>query len=248
MKLKKGHIDISKSVRRDLFKSWVTSRFTGALDPNKDPLERCFDEYKWVFHREIEQLADEYQIKIREKRQILNDIWAKCKRVQGKNKDWWYDYWYEDEEKMELGDEDYNPPIVHTETFDVTKYKFNNSSWDNLGFTNLYYPRSGSLPDSALSGRKVHLLEEKQISSVGVFDEVTWMTFGGNTRDLGSFGEETDEITDLHQIHKEILFLKSGDGVAGIKRRRRDPFSDGVRDLVTASGLGRLNEDLESST
>ncbi|GJZ34350.1 ribonuclease H-like domain-containing protein [Tanacetum coccineum] len=34
-----------------------------------------------------------------------------------------------------------------------------------------------------------------------IFDKVfsTWMTFGGNTRDLGSFGEETDEITDLHQ-------------------------------------------------
>ena len=24
------------------------------------------------------------------------------------------------------------------------------------------------------------------------------MAFGGNTRDLGSFGEETDKITDLH--------------------------------------------------
>ena len=27
-----------------------------------------------------------------------------------------------------------------------------------------------------------------------------WMAFGGNTRDLGSFGEETDKITDLHEI------------------------------------------------
>ncbi|GKG45552.1 hypothetical protein Tco_0497998, partial [Tanacetum coccineum] len=39
-----------------------------------------------------------------------------------------------------------------------------------------------------------------------------------------------------------------GDGVAGIKRRRLDPSSDDVRDLVTTSGSGRLNEDLESST
>ncbi|GJX26687.1 hypothetical protein Tco_0232983 [Tanacetum coccineum] len=32
-------------------------------------------------------------------------------------------------------------------------------------------------------------------------DEVfsTWMAFGRNTRDLGSFGEETDKITTLHQ-------------------------------------------------
>ncbi|GKF38445.1 hypothetical protein Tco_0118506, partial [Tanacetum coccineum] len=26
-----------------------------------------------------------------------------------------------------------------------------------------------------------------------------WKAFGGNTRDLGSFGEETDKTTDLHQ-------------------------------------------------
>ncbi|GJU22530.1 RNA-directed DNA polymerase, eukaryota [Tanacetum coccineum] len=76
----------------------------------------------------------------------------------------------------------------------------------------------------------------------------TWMAFGGNTRDLGSFGEETNEITDLHQILEKVLLTERGDGVACIKRRRRDPSSDGVRDLVTASERSRLNEDLESST
>ncbi|GKB76430.1 hypothetical protein Tco_0943325 [Tanacetum coccineum] len=56
-----------------------------------------------------------------------------------------------------------------------------------------------------------HLLEDKQIPSVGVFDEVfsTWMTFGGNTRDLSSFGEETYEITDLHQDSPRIIVLKA---------------------------------------
>ncbi|GJZ97876.1 retrovirus-related pol polyprotein from transposon TNT 1-94 [Tanacetum coccineum] len=61
----------------------------------------------------------------------------------------------------------------------------------------------------------------------------TWMAFGGNTRDLGSFGEETDKITDLHQIHKEVLFTEHGDGVTGIKRRRRDLSSDGVKTWPT---------------
>ncbi|GJY29573.1 hypothetical protein Tco_0405340 [Tanacetum coccineum] len=53
----------------------------------------------------------------------------------------------------------------------------------------------------AMTGRKAHLLEDKQIPSVGVFDEVfsIWKAFRGNTRDLGSFGEETDKTTDLHQ-------------------------------------------------
>ncbi|GJS23603.1 hypothetical protein Tco_0452235 [Tanacetum coccineum] len=100
------------------------------------------------------------------------------------------------------------------------------------------------------NGRKVHLLEDKQIPSIGVFDEVfsTWMAFGGNTRNLGSFGEETDKITDLHQIHEEVLFTERGDDIAGIKRRHHDLSSDGVRDLVTASGRGRLKGNLESST
>ncbi|GKB88734.1 zinc knuckle CX2CX4HX4C containing protein [Tanacetum coccineum] len=43
VKLKKGHLDISKLVRKDLFRSWVIDQFTKALDPDKDPLERCLD-------------------------------------------------------------------------------------------------------------------------------------------------------------------------------------------------------------
>ncbi|GKE57008.1 hypothetical protein Tco_1496193 [Tanacetum coccineum] len=87
-------------------------------------------------------------------------------------------------------------------------------------------------------------------SSFCTHDEVLspCMTFGGNTRDLGSFGEETDEITYLHRIFEEVLLTERRDGVAGIKRRHRDPSSDDVRDLVTALGRSRLNEDLESST
>ncbi|GJS21734.1 MAK10-like protein [Tanacetum coccineum] len=73
------------------------------------------------------------------------------------------------------------------------------------------------------------------------------MTFGGNTRDFGSFGEETNKITDLHQFYEEILFTERRDGVACIKRRHRDLSSDGVRDLVMASGHGRLKVDLEPS-
>ncbi|GJS91246.1 hypothetical protein Tco_0773882 [Tanacetum coccineum] len=79
-------------------------------------------------------------------------------------------------------------------------------------------------------------------------ETLTWMTFGGNTRDLGSLREKTDKIADLHQIHKIVLFTKRGDGVAGIKRRRRDLSSDDVRNLATTSGRGRHKEDLELST
>ncbi|GKG11755.1 hypothetical protein Tco_0345992, partial [Tanacetum coccineum] len=36
----------------------------------------------------------------------------------------------------------------------------------------------------------------------------------------------------------------NGDVVAGIKRRRRDLSSDGVRNMAKASERGRLKEDL----
>ncbi|GJT95964.1 hypothetical protein Tco_1091482 [Tanacetum coccineum] len=69
-------------------------------------------------------------------------------------------------------------------------------------------PSGGCLIIYQAYGRKAYLLEDKQISSVGGFDEVfsTWMAFGGNIRDLGSFGEETKEITDLHQILEDALY------------------------------------------
>ncbi|GKD24754.1 hypothetical protein Tco_1230968, partial [Tanacetum coccineum] len=77
----------------------VIDKSTEALGPDENPFGRCLDEYIWVFPKEIGQLADEYEIKIREKVQVLEEIWTKCKRAQSKDKEWWYDYWYEDEEK-----------------------------------------------------------------------------------------------------------------------------------------------------
>ncbi|GJT43363.1 hypothetical protein Tco_0952078 [Tanacetum coccineum] len=82
--------------------------------------------------------------------------------------------------------------------------------------------------------RKSHLLEDKKIPSVGVFS--TWMAFEGNTRDLGSFEEETDKTMDLHQDLGRFVLTECGDGVAIIKRRRQNVRSDSVRDFATASG------------
>ncbi|GJT57429.1 hypothetical protein Tco_0992483 [Tanacetum coccineum] len=67
---------------------WVIGKSTEALDSDEDPFGRYLDEYNWVFPKEIEQLADEYEIKIREKCQVLEEIWTKCKRARSKDKDW----------------------------------------------------------------------------------------------------------------------------------------------------------------
>ncbi|GJT60220.1 hypothetical protein Tco_1003753 [Tanacetum coccineum] len=95
--------------------------------------------------------------------------------------------------------------------------------------TPLRYSPRASTPQSYSSGTSRNAecsICKHLLGKITVFS--TWMTFGGNTRDLGSFGEETNEISDLHQILEEILLTERGDGVASIKRRRRDLFSDGV--------------------
>ncbi|GJV07669.1 hypothetical protein Tco_1345325 [Tanacetum coccineum] len=72
-----------------------------------------------------------------------------------------------------------------------------------------------------------------------------WKAFGGNTRGLGSFGEETDKTTDLHQNLLKSMLTELGDGVTTIKRRRYDLRSDGVSTLVTPSERRRPKETLE---
>ncbi|GJX66173.1 hypothetical protein Tco_0300516 [Tanacetum coccineum] len=62
MIVKVGHTNVNKSVKKALLKSWVIDCFEEALDPDKDPMERSFDDYIWVFDLEIEQLADEYEL------------------------------------------------------------------------------------------------------------------------------------------------------------------------------------------
>ncbi|GJS81337.1 hypothetical protein Tco_0747878 [Tanacetum coccineum] len=76
----------------------------------------------------------------------------------------------------------------------------------------------------------------------------TWMTFGGNTHDLGSFGEETDKTTYLHQNLLKNDAYRPWRRHTSIKRHRRDLSSDGVEDLTTASGRNQLKSDLEDST
>ncbi|GKB15785.1 hypothetical protein Tco_0849708, partial [Tanacetum coccineum] len=75
----------------------------------------------------------------------------------------------------------------------------------------------------------------------------TWMAFGGNTRDLGSFGKETDEITTLHQSRRRNGHTNTRDGVT-ILVTTSVYQSDDVRNLMTASGSNRLEETLKDPT
>ncbi|GJR67741.1 hypothetical protein Tco_0013806 [Tanacetum coccineum] len=63
----------------------------------------------------------------------------------------------------------------------------------------------------------------------------TWMAFGGNIRDLGSFGEETHKTTTLQQISWKNTYTVRGHGTAiscddvRSYKRRRQEIQDDVR-------------------
>ncbi|GJS50929.1 mutator type transposase [Tanacetum coccineum] len=128
MIVKVGHTNVNESVKKALLKSSVIDCFKETLDPDKDIRGRSFDDYKWVFDLEIEQLADEYELEIRKKGHMLEMIWENYKNIQGKAKEWWYDYWLEEDKKRENGDKKYDPPQVHLEIFEVTRYSFDNGN------------------------------------------------------------------------------------------------------------------------
>ncbi|GJW12106.1 hypothetical protein Tco_1577933 [Tanacetum coccineum] len=98
----------------------------GGEDIHQDPRERSFDDYKWMFDLEIDQLADEYKLVIGKKGHMQEDIWENCRKVQGDNTYWWHDQKSEEEErqKLRINVDEYKPPMVHVETFKVKRYSF----------------------------------------------------------------------------------------------------------------------------
>ncbi|GJS12169.1 hypothetical protein Tco_0368965 [Tanacetum coccineum] len=70
--------------------------------------------------------SHEYELGVGKKGHMLEDIWENCKKVQGDSTYWWHDQKSEEEERRQLGIdiEEYDPPMVHVETFEVKRYSF----------------------------------------------------------------------------------------------------------------------------
>ncbi|GJV69530.1 phospholipase-like protein [Tanacetum coccineum] len=75
--------DFLKSVRNAVHNEWVLDSFDVETDYGKtrdDPYSRRFDEYNEVFDNEIEQLGNEYDLRIGKKGYALDDVWEKCEK------------------------------------------------------------------------------------------------------------------------------------------------------------------------
>nr|GEX05072.1 hypothetical protein [Tanacetum cinerariifolium] len=95
-------------------------------DVAKDPRERSFDDYKWMFDLEINRLKDEYELEIGKKGHMPEGIWENYRKVQRDNTYWWHDQKLEEEErqKLEINIKEYEPPTIYVETFKVKRYSF----------------------------------------------------------------------------------------------------------------------------
>nr|GEV39268.1 hypothetical protein [Tanacetum cinerariifolium] len=124
---KVGHTNISEPVKKFLLKIWLIDCFQE--DIVKGTRERSFDDYKWMFDLKIDQLANEYELGIGKKGHMLNDIWENCKKGQRDTTYWWHDQKSEEEEmrKLRINIEEYQPPMVYVETFEVKRYSFDTS-------------------------------------------------------------------------------------------------------------------------
>ncbi|GJX23916.1 hypothetical protein Tco_0228361 [Tanacetum coccineum] len=83
------HTEVSEPVKKALLKTWLLDCFQEELV--KINGSRSYDDYKWMFDLEVDQLADEYELGIGKKGHMLDDIWENCKKVQGDNTYWWHD-------------------------------------------------------------------------------------------------------------------------------------------------------------
>ncbi|GJS14587.1 phospholipase-like protein [Tanacetum coccineum] len=91
-----------------------------------NPYSQRFNEYKRVFDNEVENLSNEYTLRIGKKGYVLDDVWEKCEQYHKKVIDSWHDVGNEEKELWRSGDEktDYEPPFMDIKTFEVKKYSF----------------------------------------------------------------------------------------------------------------------------
>ncbi|GJS77091.1 hypothetical protein Tco_0726972 [Tanacetum coccineum] len=176
--------------------------------------------------KEIDKLADEYELGIGKKGHILDHIWEYCNQVHNKNYEWHsYEFKNEECEDIRIDDKEYHPPEIQVETFEVKKYSFNGGQ----NFICVTKDLDNALPLGRKNGSKFKemirnevgnkslredgnnlkisakfrnlkamlweflvLLEGKQKSSGGIFDNIKYLILFGEMQESGKKQGEKD--------------------------------------------------------
>nr|GEV54786.1 RNA-directed DNA polymerase, eukaryota, reverse transcriptase zinc-binding domain protein [Tanacetum cinerariifolium] len=97
---------MDKSMKSAVLNKCILNSFNVEADfagTRNDPYSRSLDEYKTMFDNEIEQLANEYELRIEKKGYVLDDTWEKCKHVHKGTFYSWHDHGFEEGARRESG-------------------------------------------------------------------------------------------------------------------------------------------------
>ncbi|GKC56470.1 reverse transcriptase domain-containing protein, partial [Tanacetum coccineum] len=144
LKVKIGHTNIYYSDQEIVFNEWILDNFNVEEEYAKEfrnPYSRRFDEYKRVFNNEVENLSNEYTLRIGKKG-------------------------YEEEELWRSGDEktDYEPPFVDVKTFEVKKYSFKREQ----SFISITKQDDDALPLGRVNRARFKAMIKKELKDKGI--------------------------------------------------------------------------------
>ncbi|GKD94945.1 hypothetical protein Tco_1374782 [Tanacetum coccineum] len=111
---------------------------------------------------------------------MLDYIWENCKKVHGDNTYWWHDHGLEENERQERGIdiEEYDPPEVHVETFEVKRYSFNSGH----SFICVTKEIGDTLPLGRENGSRFREMIRKELDTGGKVQAKTFSQQGNGIR------------------------------------------------------------------
>ncbi|GJT73723.1 BYPASS-related protein [Tanacetum coccineum] len=227
---KVGHTNVSEPIKKPLLKSWLIDCFREELV--KDPRSRSFDDYKWVFDLEINQLADKYELRIGNKGHMCDDIRENYKKLQGDNTHWGHNHGLEEEEGREIraNIKEYDPPKVQ----DTLPLGRENGSRFREMIRKELDTRGGRRKTISQQGDGIrgHIDSYSCGKDVAVLEEFTTSAFEQETQDLdveikqmkdlkASYSVITPQELRRNQINEKISHHHSY-GVTALSQLRRN--------------------------
>ncbi|GKD52658.1 hypothetical protein Tco_1281634 [Tanacetum coccineum] len=106
--VKIGHTNIYDYDREIVFNEWILDNFDVEEEYAKEIgnlYSRRFDEYKRVFDNEVENLSNEYTLRVGKKGYVVDDVWEICEQYHKNVINSWHDVGYEEEELWRSEDE-----------------------------------------------------------------------------------------------------------------------------------------------
>nr|GEU61332.1 hypothetical protein [Tanacetum cinerariifolium] len=151
-----GHTNIYDSDREIMFNEWILDSFDVEEEYAKkirNPYSQRFDEYKQVFGNEVENLSNEYTLRIRKKGNKEKEPWR-----SGNEKT------------------NYEPPFVDVKTFEVKKYSFKRGQ----SFICITKQDDDALPLGRVNGARFKAMIRKELKDKGIPHDETFQQLGGN--------------------------------------------------------------------